>query len=337
VACTVGTVRGDEVLLVPGATLKEARSGRVLGTVQSESSTEVIVKLGSNTVTVPADQVATIRYTGQPATVALAESRESAGQLGEAADLYKKAAAEASSKPLVEQAARFKQAEVTADLALADPTRAADAVALLEKFVTAYPATRHTTAALEALARLQIQKGDVDAAGKTISSLEKLPAGADRAALLRARVLARQGDRAKALDELDRLIKSAPAGSARGLEAKLSHAENLAGLGKFPEAEAEVRGVIKGLPAEDAPGQSLAYNTLGDCLRAAGRPKDALIAYLHTDVLYAKDKEQHPRALARIAQLWRQLDRGDRADEVAQRLRQEYPQSPWATGSPPNP
>ena len=39
-----------------------------------------------------------------------------------------------------------------------------------------------------------------------------------------------------------------------------------------------------------------AYNTLGDCLRAAGRPKDALIAYLHTDVLFAKDKEQHPRA-----------------------------------------
>jgi hypothetical protein len=47
--------------------------------------------------------------------------------------------------------------------------------------------------------------------------------------------------------------------------------------------------------------------TLGDCLRAANRPKDALIAYLHTDLLSTKDKEEYPRALDAIADLFRQL------------------------------
>ena len=54
--------------------------------------------------------------------------------------------------------------------------------------------------------------------------------------------------------------------------------------------------VIEGSPAEDAAAQAPAYNTLGDCLRAANRPTDALFAYLHTDLLYSKAKEEHPHA-----------------------------------------
>lgn len=110
----------DEVVLVPNATVKGATGGRVRGTVQSESQTEVVVRLGANNTTVPTDQIVSIRYDSQPASMALAESAENAGQLAKAADLYKKAAGEASSKPFIEQTAKFKQAEVSADLALSD-------------------------------------------------------------------------------------------------------------------------------------------------------------------------------------------------------------------------
>ncbi len=102
---------------------------------------------------------------------------------------------------------------------------------------------------------------------------------------------------------------------------------------KYTDAETDVRAVIQAVPPEDIAAQSAAYNTLGDCLRAAGKPKDALVAYLHTDVLYAKDKEQHARALAGIVQLWRELKNDSRADEVLKQLRSEYPQSPWLTAA----
>jgi hypothetical protein len=98
---------------------------------------------------------------------------------------------------------------------------------------------------------------------------------------------------------------------------------------KFPEAETLLREVIQANPPEDAEAQAPAYNTLGDCLRAANRPKDALIAYLHTDVLYSKDKEEHPRALHGISAMFRALKQDARADEFAQRLKQEYPRSVW--------
>ena len=98
---------------------------------------------------------------------------------------------------------------------------------------------------------------------------------------------------------------------------------------QFPKAETLLREVIQANPPEDAAAQAPAYNTLGDCLRAANRPKDALLAYLHTDLLYSKDKEEHPRALHQIVELYRQLKQDGRADEFAQRLKQEYPRSPW--------
>src|SRR5947207_2596143 len=86
-------LRGDEVTLIPGTTFKEKQAigGRVRGQVQSETSSEVVVSLGANTARVPTDQIASIRYDGQTATFQLAESRESTGQLAEAADLFKKA------------------------------------------------------------------------------------------------------------------------------------------------------------------------------------------------------------------------------------------------------
>lgn len=320
----------DEVALIPGTTVKRAVGGSVRGQIQSETAAEVVVKLGVTVTNVPTDQIVAVRYDGQPPSLALAESRESSGLLAEAAELYKKAAGEAGARPFLMQAALFKQAEVTADLALADPTREAEATALLEGFVRANPNGRNTAAALGALARLKLNAGDFPGAEKAVADIGKLPGGADRSAILRAKILSKQGDHAKAVEELTKIVATAAKGSPRHREARLARAEGLAGQEKFDEAEAEVRAVIEALPPEDAPGQSAAYNTLGDCLQAAGKPKDALIAYLHTDLLFSKDKEQHPRALAQIAKLFRAIRQDDRAREYEERLKQDYPRSPWA-------
>ena len=323
-----GAALGDDVGLVPGSTVKSI-GGRVRGQISSETPTELVVKLGANTQSVPLDQVSSIRYDGQPANMTLAETRELAGALSEAADLYKKAAGEASAKPFVVQAALFNQARIVGDIALADPSKTAEAVSLLDTFTRTYANGRHIVPAVELLARLQLQKGDFAGVEKSIARIETLPRGTDRAAVLRARLHAKQGNHEKALAELDKLIKSAGSNPAKMREARLVKAESLAALKRFSEAETDLRAVIAANAAEDVVAQSAAYNTLGDCLRAAGRKKDALYAYLHTDMLYSKDKEQHPRALAGIVQLWREIGRDDRADEALELLKKDYPRSPW--------
>src|SRR5262249_15612583 len=72
----LGSVDADEVTLLAGANVKGAIGGRVRGAIQSESASEVLVQLGANTTSVPADQIAAIRYDGQSPNFQLAESRE---------------------------------------------------------------------------------------------------------------------------------------------------------------------------------------------------------------------------------------------------------------------
>jgi tetratricopeptide (TPR) repeat protein len=322
-------LRADDVSLIQGTMVKQAIGGRVRGTVQSETPTEVVVTLGTNSVNVPTDQIVSIRYDGQSASYQLGETREAAGQLAEAAELFKKAATESAARPFPHQAALFREAKVLGDLAAVEPDRLKEARDKLNQFIRSYPGGRHIAPAREALARLQVNGGDVAGAEATISALAQMPRAGERAAVLRTKVLAKQGKYAEAIAELDRLIASSPKGSERQRAAMLAKAESLAATRKYKEAESLVRQVIQENPAEDADSQAPAYNTLGDCLRAANRPKDALIAYLHTDLLYNKDKEEHPRALHGIAMAFRQLKQDARADEYAQRLRQEYPRSAW--------
>jgi tetratricopeptide (TPR) repeat protein len=326
----IADARGDDVNLIPGSTFKQAIGGRVKGQVQSESPSEVVVLLGATSTSVPTDQIQSIRYEGQSANFQLAEARESSGQLSEAADLFKKAATESAGKPYPLQAALFREAEVLAELAMVEPDRVKDAKDKLTRFLQSYPTSRHLAAARAAQARLQLHAGDFAAALATIAELDKLPRGAERAAVLRTRILAKQGKFDDAIGQLDKLIAGYPKNSPQQRAALFAKAENLAGKKQFHEAESMLREVIQSNPPEDAAALAAAYNALGDCLRAANRPKDALFAYLHTDLLYSKDKEEHPRALHQIVEIYRQLKQDGRADDFAQRLKQEYPRSPWA-------
>ncbi len=326
-----GYAGADDVNLVPGAKINAATGGRVRGQVTSESPTEVVVQLGATNTSVPTDQIASIRYDGQSAAFPLAESRENGGQLAEAAELFKKAAAESDGKPFPHQAALFREAQVLTELAMIEPDRMKDAKDKLAKFVQTYATGRHIVAARACQARLQLFANDFAGAEATIAALAKLPRATEQAAVLRTKILAKQGKHEAAIAELDRLIATYPKGTERMRAAQLAKAENLAGAKKYKEAESLLRDVILATPPEDAAAQAPAYNTLGDCLRAANRPKDALLAYLHTDLLYSKDKEEHPRALHHIVALFRQLKQDGRADEFSVRLKQEYPRSHWST------
>jgi tetratricopeptide (TPR) repeat protein len=328
-AVAAAAARADNVNLVPGSTFKQAQGGIVRGIVQSESPSEVVVQLGASTISVPTDQIAGIEYNGQTQLIQLGETRMNAGQYDDAAAQFKKAAADSAGKPFIIEAAQIREAQALAESALIDPDRMKDAKDRFAAFIRAHPNSRHIAAAREGMARLQMRTEDYAGAEASVAELAKLPRASERAAVLKARLLSRRGDYGGAVAELDKLIAALPDKSARRREAKLAKAESLAGGGKFEEAESLVREVIAASPAEDVAAQSAAYNTLGDCLVAAKRHRDAVLAYLHTDLLYAKDKEEHPRALYQLSRMFREIGNTVRAEEYAQRLKQEYPRSAW--------
>jgi tetratricopeptide (TPR) repeat protein len=325
--------RADTIKLVSGSKVKSA-GGQISGQITAEGPTEVTIKpAAGGDQKVPVDEIASVEYDGVPPSYTLAQSRENVGSMAEAADLYAKAVDEAQGKELLRRAAQFRRASVLTDIALADPAEADAAFKALDEFLKAHPNSRQVGPALEALVRLSLQQGDAARAENALKDLTaKVPSYAGRAAVLQARVRVKKGETDQAIADLDRILASAPEGSAQAREASLARAEGLVAARKFAEAEQAVREVIDQAPPEDASVQAEAHNVLGDCLRAAGKPKDALIAYLKTDVLYSSDRAAHPRALAMIAQLWTELRRDDRAGEALERLRQQYPQSPYAKG-----
>jgi tetratricopeptide (TPR) repeat protein len=324
----------DVVTLTPDAVTKGDSAGKVRGTVVAETPTKVDVKLGSTVTTIPTNEVASIEYDNSPPSLESARSKEAANALAEAADLYKKAAADASTKPFIAEDAAFGQVRAIAEIALIEPARTGEAIGLLETFSRTYKNGRHIGPALETLAKLQLAKENYGGLETTLAQLAKLPGGDDRTSLYRIKILTRKGSLDQAIAELDKVIAAAPEGSVKRRDAQIAKAESLVGQKKFKDAETLIKGVIKAAPAEDAGTQSAAHNTLGECLKAAGRPKEALWAYLQTDTLFSKDKEEHAKALAQIAQLWRdpQLNRPDRAEETIERLKQEYPRSPYLSG-----
>jgi tetratricopeptide (TPR) repeat protein len=318
----------DEIILISGSSVK-APGGRFRGTIQTESPSEIEIQVGGSNQSVPIDQIASVKYDGQPASLGLAESRESNGSLTEAVELYNKSATEASDKPFVVEKAQIGRARVLAELGMTDPKMLGDAIRTLSNFISSHPKSRHALSAHELLAELQLYKADFTGASKTASDLAKLPSAGSRGTILQARIDVKQKKYNEALAAADTVVSSSGKNSASKRDALLVKAEALAGLGKYPEAEAAAREVMKGAGAEDAQVQAAAYNTMGDCLIAAGKKNEALYAYLHTDLVFFKNKDEHAKALARLVKLFRELKRDDRAQECLERLKQDYPQSAW--------
>ncbi len=72
------------------------------------------------------------------------------------------------------------------------------------------------------------------------------------------------------------------------------------------------------------------YNALGAVHEKAGQAKEASMAYLHTEVLYASQAEAHAEALYRLALLWPKLEDTDRANRARDTLKTRYRNSYWA-------
>ena len=276
----VSTVAAEELVLVPGSAVT-APGGRIRGKVEKE--TPELVRVAGRDV--PLDQVDEIIYDAPGLSYSQGKVQESVGELAKATDLYQKAIGEATN-PLVAQDARFRHASVLTQRAKADPAVRDEAIKALQSIVSELPTSRHYGPALELLAELKLEAGNFDEADKALQDLSRLSWAADRSAVLQAQVMVKRGQSEQALGQLENLARRLPEGAPARRQAELAKAEALADLSRFDEAEQVVRAVIESASPEDSATLAPAYNTLGDCLRAAGKPRDALFAYLNTDILY---------------------------------------------------
>ena len=130
--------RADDVSLIPGNTVKQAIGGRVRGAVQSETPTEVVVTLGSNTTTVPTDRSPRSGMTHSPPTTSSARPAKRPASLPRRPTTSRRRRPTHRGRPFPHQAALFREAHVLGELAMVEPERLKEAREA-KKFIESYP------------------------------------------------------------------------------------------------------------------------------------------------------------------------------------------------------
>ena len=203
-------------------------------------------------------------------------------------------------------------------------------------FARSAPNSWHFYDAAEILGDLAAASGDHAAAVRYYSGLAKAPWEDYR---MRANIavgnsLLAQNNPAEALARFNEVLGaslSTPEAATQKVFAQIGKAQCLALTGKPDEGVAMIKEIIEKNDPSDSALFAKAYNALGNCYLKANKTKEALQAFLHTDILFYADGPSHAEALYHLSKLWSEVNKSDRAVAARNMLRERYSGSAWST------
>jgi hypothetical protein len=292
----------------------------ITGTVEHESPTGIKLRVKGGVRDIPALQITQITY-GNTIVDAITY-REPEKNLGNAlretkaarrAELlrlallgYQDLEVKLRDMPHIRRYLQFKIAQATALQARDDPSRLDPAIAALTEYKGAYPTGWEIVPALQSLARVQEDKGDMQGASKTYAELAAVPGISEAMKLenqlLEARLLVRGNKFADAERKLKALAAVLPKDASQRTAVDLYLAQSQMAQGRLDGVEAKLRATI--LASKDKSLLALAHNFLGDFYRLKKQEDLAFWEYLRVDMMYSEDKEEHSKALYYLSQLF---------------------------------
>ncbi len=317
-------------------TLKLTGGKSIAGEITDMTSQAVTVKSRGATKAVPVNQIVSISLDGSPNSLTLARLAANNGRFEDALKALGKIKPDEAKRDLVKQDIAFYKAYCTAQLALSGSGEVQSAGKLLNAFAKAYPKNYHWLKANEVVGDLLVAKKSFGAAATFYDKLAKTPwpdyQMRAKVAIGRARMA--EGKPAEAMQAFDSVLAikdTSVAAETQKMYARLGKARCLALQKKTDEAVKLVEEIIVAADPEHTRLLARAYNVLGTAHRKAGKPNDALLAFLHVDVLYFSSPEDHAESLANLAELWNEVHKPERAVQTRQILMQRYKNSRWAT------
>jgi len=291
-------------------------------------------------VMVPANDIIDVRWDGEPAKLITARGADHAASFTRALAAYADVATDSKSNtPNIKLDLQFLVARATAGQALAGAGKLEDAKARLEAFLQVGGSSFRYFAAVGLLGRVELASGNHDQAQAQFTTLASAPwldtKMAGQGAL--ARVLLARNSVDEALAAYQAVITQA----GTSTEASVKGQKYAAVLGKstclirkqgqasYETALKDLEGVLTEVPDSNSQVLAEAYLRQGDCLRLLGRQKAAVLAYLHVDLLFAAQAPLHAESLYHLGTLWSAVGHPERAASARERLRSDYPESPW--------
>lgn len=310
------------------------------GTITAITKTDVTVNVPARgEQTIPANDILRIDWDGQPPVFTRALTEENGGNYPAALASYQEALDANPANANIRTDIQFAMARTMARAALADATQVDSAMMALRDFVNAQRNHYRFYDAQMWLGDVALASGDLSTADEAFSSVSNSPwvdyQMAGKIGL--ARVLVERNDLSGARLGFDEVVSVAPTDEAtreRRLEAMVGQAHVMQLEQDYEQAVAVLEQVIDESTADDTQIQAEAYLRQGTCYQLMGvDPKQAIMAYLHVDVIpaLAKESQFHAESLYHLTQLWGEIGDTARATDASDRLKTLYPDSEWAT------
>ncbi len=322
----VSPLQADDVV----KTFKATIPGRV-----KLSPTEVVVETPTAALErVPVNEIEWIAFEGEPLELKTVRSEVAKGLYEPALKALEKLTPERLNRPEVRQEVEFYRAYCTARLALAGSGEIVPAGKLMTAFARDWPQSHHILEAYQIVGDLLVAMGEY---AKARPYYEKVAAAPWPDYKMRANVcvgqaLLAENKPAEALKYFDTVLQQkveGPLADAQRRLAILGKARCLAEAGQASMAIKAIETQIARAEPDDVAFLAQAYNTLGIALLRDNRPREAMFAFLHTDTMYAANREAHAEALYYLARICRELRKLERAREFETTLKEQYAESRW--------
>jgi tetratricopeptide (TPR) repeat protein len=316
-------------------------SGKLFaGHVIRMTAQEIEVETGrgdtATTKTIPVNEIKSIAFEDEPRALTAARNHMNQEEYDQAEQyLDKLTVDEANQRPEVAADIEFYKALWAARQAQGGNGEIADAAGAVEAFAQKYRTNYHYLEACELAGTLLVAERKYARAETYYAELAKAPwedfkmragIGAGRALLAQAKTAAAL----KAFEEVLANTSTSDAAKAQRLAAKLGQARCLAAMKRTAEAIKIAQEIIDQADPDNTDLLAEAYNTLGTALRKTGHAKEAMLAFLHVDVLYDSVPDLHAEALANLVELFNEMHKPDHAGICEQKLKRDYKNSPWA-------
>ncbi len=310
-------------------------AGKITSVTRNEIKVEPTVGAPTN---VPANDVLMVDWEGQPPALGLARSKARAGQYELALQDYEVAReAAVRGSDLLRAEVDYGIATTMARMSLADAERREAAIQKLQTFLESHPDHYRYYDGQMQLGEVLLMAGDRAGAEAAfaVAAQSDWPDYQMAARVSIGRVQFANGDIAAArrvFDEVAGAPASTPGEQSQQFQAMLGQAMCLQQLSQHEQAATILGDVIHRSASDDTRLQAEAYLRQGDCYLALGqRTKDAIMAYLHLDVIpaLAREEDLHAEALYQLSRLWPTVGQPARAAEAAGKLESLYPNSEW--------
>jgi tetratricopeptide (TPR) repeat protein len=327
-----------QVIPAFGADVIVRKTGqRVSGKITGTSKTELTIKpaVGAE-VAVPANDVASVDWDDASGDLKLGLSDENGGRFEAALTRITKSKSDApaSAPEALKIEFDFLIARVNARMALADPSKRDNAIKLLQAVQKSASSHFRYFEAVSYLGQVQLAAQDFAGARTSIDLLSQAPWSDVKLAakIANGRVLMGENKPDEAARVFDEAIASAgdtAADKNRKYEAMLGKSRALVLQSKHEEALKDLDEVTTNAPADDTPVQAEAYVLQGNALQSLGRNKEAVLSYLHVDILFPREAGFHAESLYHMAKLWKTVQSPERSLEAEAKLQGAYPNSEW--------